>query len=449
MQAVILCNGSGTRMWPYNIHHNKVMLPLATRPLLKHTIDSLFEANVDTIVLTISTDDSEIKHHFGRDTRIKIVEVSQQLGTSDTLLKAKELINQEFVCLYGDCYIDREDIIAFCKQTTYSACVSRLHNDSTEMICTMIENNLVTNFVGHPRGSFDYFACGFKFDTEVFEYLPYNCGFFDNTKVGLGAPKEKYLESSIHEMIENNIEFNVYYCVNQVVDLDKPWDLMEANQIYNHTITTNIMTTITPGSTISDEAIIRGEVVLGKNSHIGSGVIIEGNCIIGDNTIIDNGAIIGSNCVIGNNCSIKNNCKIASHSSIGNNCIIDHTAEFLGGVLFDKVYLYHYGEYYGVIGKNSDLGAGTTCGTLRFDDGNTSHYVKGKRINPKKHGNACYIGDYSRTGVGVILQPGCKIGNKCVVSSGVILNEDLEDNTLIYPKQELIKKPWGDNKYNW
>jgi bifunctional UDP-N-acetylglucosamine pyrophosphorylase/glucosamine-1-phosphate N-acetyltransferase len=113
----------------------------------------------------------------------------------------------------------------------------------------------------------------------------------------------------------------------------------------------------------------------------------------------------------------------------------------------EGAYSYHYGEYWGVVGRNSDLGAATVCGTLRFDDQLTIHRVRNRREIPRTGANASYLGDYTRTGVNAILMPGVKVGAYSVVGAGVILNEDLPNNTLVYAKQELVTRPWGPERY--
>jgi bifunctional UDP-N-acetylglucosamine pyrophosphorylase/glucosamine-1-phosphate N-acetyltransferase len=113
----------------------------------------------------------------------------------------------------------------------------------------------------------------------------------------------------------------------------------------------------------------------------------------------------------------------------------------------EGAYSYHYGEYWGVVGRNADLGAATVCGTLRFDDQQTIHRVRGRREIPRSGANASYLGDFTRTGVNAILMPGVKVGPYSVVGAGVILNEDVPNNTLVYAKQELVKRPWGPEQY--
>ena len=181
---------------------------------------------------------------------------------------------------------------------------------------------------------------------------------------------------------------------------------------------------------------------------IRKGVIISGNCIIGDNTTIENGALLMGNNVIGSNCRISNYCYLDRGSVVGDRCVINHCAEF-AGVLFEGVYLYHYMELYGVIGENTDIGAATVCGTLRFDDGTTTHKIRGRKEIPLSHSNATYIGDFCRTGVNVIFAPGKKVGCYSIIGAGTIVDRDLPDKTLVYPKQELVFGEWGPEKYGW
>ena len=121
----------------------------------------------------------------------------------------------------------------------------------------------------------------------------------------------------------------------------------------------------------------------------------------------------------------------------------------MSGVLFDKVYLYHYCEMSGIFGTATDIGAATVCGTLRFDDGDTAHKINGRYETPTYGANATYMGEYCRTGVNAIIMPGRKIGSYSVVGAGVVLNEDVPSKTMISVKQELVKKPWGPERYGW
>ena len=125
-----------------------------------------------------------------------------------------------------------------------------------------------------------------------------------------------------------------------------------------------------------------------------------------------------------------------------------HAAEF-EGVLFDGSYLYHYMEIEGLLGFKVDIGASCVCGTLRFDEGDSRHTVRGRRETPRNFANGTYIGDYSRTGVNCTFYPGVTIGCNCAVGPGVVVTEDIPSGTAVLLKQELVTKPWGPQKYGW
>lgn len=450
MNVFILAGGSGKKIWPYNTCRNKTMIPIGNKPIIQHHVDALKKTSVDKVIIVAVNHVQEIRHWFKDESLIKIVELNKSIGSGYTLLQVEDYFNNDDIVIYGDCFINEEDLINFVEDKEAHVLLGQLHQESTEMICAEVENNCLKKLWGHPRGdNWKYFAVVFRLNKAAFKYIKTTEMYFNTTKVGVGSPEELYLENAINDMIKDGYSFSCKTSCHQIYDIDKPWHVLEANDDYNHFITNKLSTRMGTGSRISNLATINGHVVLGDNSFIGDYVVINGNVIVGDNTTIDNGAVIGDACVIGNNCQIRNHCKIGDGCTIGDDCIVDHTAELLGGILFHKVYLYHYGEFYGIIGRNTDLGAGTTVGTLRFDDGKTVHCIHGKKQIPLSYSNACFLGDYSRTGVGAILLPGCKVGCKSVVGSGVILNEDIEDETLVYPKQELIKTKWGDDKYGW
>ena len=53
------------------------------------------------------------------------------------------------------------------------------------------------------------------------------------------------------------------------------------------------------------------------------------------------------------------------------------------------------------------------------------------------------------TGVGAIFMPGVKIGYYSCIGGGAIVCEDVPERTLLLPRQEQIRKPWGPERYGW
>ena len=199
---------------------------------------------------------------------------------------------------------------------------------------------------------------------------------------------------------------------------------------------------IATGAKISDAAEINRRVVLGKTQLFGPRVVVNGTLIAGANNNITNGAILHVNIYIGDQCRISDYCDIQS-STIGNRCVVGNGAE-MSGVMFDKVYLYHYCEMSGVFGCTTDIGAATVCGTLRFDDRDTSIQVEDTKYRLTAQTLPTWV-TTCRTGVNAMIMPGKRIGSYSVVGPGVILYEDVPSKTMVKAKQELIKKPWDRN----
>lgn len=450
--VLILAAGEGTKFWPYQSTRNKVMFPLGNKPLIQHTVEACLEAGVSKIVIVVKHHIEPLVALFRDIPQVVFVKLDEAKGTAHSFVFGMEQCADEVSLLFGDVYIPNDELIQFLKgYRKNTIAVHRLIEDSRNVIACEVKDKHVVMFGAHQRGNaMTHVAVAFHAHRDWVFFAKTNPNRFSDLKVGVGSPFESYLEESINEMIKQKNTFSTSEIVGEVYDFDKPWHALYANAHYAQLLCSNLTQhDFSEGSSIHASARIEGSVKLGKNSHIGHNVWVRGNVIIGDDTIIDQGVILEGKLMIGDNCSLLNHCKVHGGSVIGPNNKLDQGFEFLGGLTLNHVYMVHYGEYYGCIGEHSDLGAGTTCGTLRFDDGLTSHVVKGRKETPLHFANASYLGDYTRTGVGAILMPGVKVGAYSVVGSGVILSNDIPDKRLVYVKQELVETDWGPDKYGW
>ncbi|HET6784778.1 MAG TPA: sugar phosphate nucleotidyltransferase [Erysipelotrichaceae bacterium] len=452
-EVIILAAGEGTKFWPYQSTRNKCMFPIANKPLIAYTVEALIEAGIEHIIIVSKTHTDPIRSYFKNIKQIEIIEVTQTKGSAESFVYGMERVVGNDICvLFGDCLIQKEDLIPFIQtSSSYCALVSQLREHSSNWIACQVKGDKLIQFGGHQRGNeMTHHMAGFTCDRDFLFIAEHNPNRFTQLKVGVGSPFESFIEESLNEIIKEGKTIKIIESKEPVFDCDKPWHALEANAYMTNKLCGQLTkNTFSEGSFIDDTARVEGYVQLGTNSKIGHNVWIKGNVIIGDNTIIENGVILEGNIVIGDECTLYNHCKVHSHTVIGNRNKFDQGFEFLSGVTLDHVYCVHYGEYYGLIGENTDLGAGTTSGTLRFDDQLSAHYVKGRKELPSNYANASYLGDYCRTGVGALLMPGVKVGAFSVVGSGVVLQRDVRDNTLIYVKQELIEEEWGVDKYGW
>ena len=448
---IILAAGSGSKIWPYSEIRNKTMIPIANKPILAFNVETALELGVNKITIVTGKFSNGINHYFASYEKVECITANSTSGSVDSLLAAEEKISNlsSFAVLYGDTIIQKNDLKELLNSKQNSILVSTLREATGNVIGTNIENGKISGILGHPREDITHRFAGFHLANNTLPYLKNTPDFMHDLQVGMMPVQERYIESTVADMIRANHEFSAIETKEVFYDIDKPWHILEANTGITELLCSKLTKNeLAEDTTIDSTADLRGFVKLGKGSKIGRNVIIEGNIIVGDNTIIDNGAIINSNVIIDNNVYIGNYCFISSGSSIGSECFLGHASEFWG-LLMNRIYLYHYMEMFGIIGENTDIGAGTVCGTLRFDDGNPTHNVKGKKEIPYCNSEAIYLGDYSRTGVNAIILPGVKTGVYSLVGPGVVLNKDLPNRKAVFVKQEQEIKDWGPEKYGW
>lgn len=112
MQAVILAAGKGLRLRPFTETKPKALIPIADKPLLEYTLESLPGA-ITEIVIVIGYLGEQIVEHFGNDWHgIPITYVTQPelRGTGDALLVATDVLHDDFLVVNGDDLYEKDDL---------------------------------------------------------------------------------------------------------------------------------------------------------------------------------------------------------------------------------------------------------------------------------------------------------------------------------------------------
>lgn len=106
VKAVILAGGLGTRLQPYTTFLPKPMLPLGEKPLLEHLISWIRRNKITDVVLCVSYLRKTIEDYFEDGARfgvkIEYAIADRPLATAGQLKTAEPLVNDTFVCVYGD-----------------------------------------------------------------------------------------------------------------------------------------------------------------------------------------------------------------------------------------------------------------------------------------------------------------------------------------------------------
>ncbi len=174
------------------------------------------------------------------------------------------------------------------------------------------------------------------------------------------------------------------------------------------------------------QALIYGNpdnVYIAKGAKIHPFVVLdvkEGPIIIEENTKIFPFARIEGPGVIGKNSMILGGAKIRECTSIGPVCRVGGEVE--ESIIHGYSNKYHDGFLgHAYVCEWVNLGAFTTNSDLKNDYSNVSVHIKDELVDSKSIKVGSFIGDYTKTSIGIILNTGTVIGVMCnVVGSGKI-----------------------------
>ncbi|MEK9166687.1 MAG: NTP transferase domain-containing protein [Patescibacteria group bacterium] len=168
------------------------------------------------------------------------------------------------------------------------------------------------------------------------------------------------------------------------------------------------------------EKSIAEDSQISKTAVINGNVVIESGVKIFDHAVIQGPAYIGKNSIVGNNALVR-------ASSIGKRSVIGFNTEVARSYVGDDTWF--HSNYIGdsIIGNNCGFGAGAICANLRLDE---------KKIEETNKLGAI-LGDNIRIGVNTSLMPGVKIGSNTMITSGLVIAQDIEAGKYVSGKIEL------------
>ncbi len=465
--AVILAAGAGRKFLPYNTVRNKCAFPIGNTPVVARLVLQLREIGFSRIVVVVGYEEASVRAALRPHLDSNIVFVRQASGAMGTVpatlsaLQSIGVTSESLLVAYGDVIVSTEDIRAVWQLHTQ-------HHATASFLCAPVGDSLAQDWIGcqikreRPKGGAlpdslqghstdSTFRMGgiFAFGAEALPYVQNAPATMTHVPVGGMPPVESDLAEVYANLLDEGKDVAAVVAKHPTADLDKCWNIFDAsNLVLQEQANLCTESRIHPTAKIADSAEITGNIIVEEGAVIGSRAVLKGFTSVGRNTQVINGAIVGEGVLIGAETRISDYCLVSGRSVIGNHCVVGHGGE-MDGIMLDHSYIWHYSEIFGVLGLSVDIGAATVCGTLRFDDGNTIHRLHGRRELPRLGSNATYFGDYCRTGVNVITQPGAKIGTYSCVGAGVVLYDDVPDRKLILLKQETIVRDWGPERYGW
>lgn len=107
MKAVILCGGRGSRLQSLTDRIPKPMIPFHGRPMLDHIIELFTTKGLSKPILCLGYKGEVIRDYFkNNNCSIQFSSVGEKASILKRLWSVRELVSEQFICIYGDTFID-------------------------------------------------------------------------------------------------------------------------------------------------------------------------------------------------------------------------------------------------------------------------------------------------------------------------------------------------------
>lgn len=394
MQAVIFAAGSSTRTYPLTVNIPKPLLKIANKTLIEHTLDQL-QGVVDDAIVVVGFKKEMMEEHIGpvyKAINVTFVEQKKQEGTGHALKLVEGLVEEHFLVMGGDDLFSRGDIQRCLAHKNCMLLEKR--GDARNFGLVEVKGRIVVGIKEKPKEKVaGLISCGlYVLERSVFDLKIKKSkrGEYEITDYLSQLAKKGLLE---YELVQD------YW-----LPISYPWDILIANAVMLGKMATPSLKGI-----IEPNATLKGFVSVGKGTLVKNGAYIEGPVLIGEN------------CVIGPNCYIRGG------TTVGNGCKVGNAVELKNSVLMDNVHVGHL-SYIGdsVIGKDTNIGAGTITANLRHDDATVKSDVKGALVDSGLRKLGAIIAEGVHTGVHTSLYPGRKIWPGKSTLPAEIVKEDIK-----------------------
>ncbi|RLF49028.1 MAG: hypothetical protein DRN20_03185 [Thermoplasmata archaeon] len=396
MEAVVLAAGEGLRLRPFTVSRPKVMIEIANKPIVEYVVRALAETGIRDIIMVVGYKKESVMSYFGNggayNVRIEYVVQKKQLGTAHALLTAKDALDSdEFLVLAGDNIVGSENLQPVIKSEAITVGVTESDIPSKYGV-VLHKNEYVIDIIEKPeRAEMRLINTGiYKLTSEIFDYIP-QC--IEEGKYGISHV--------LSHMIKTGTKIRWERVGSGWRDIVYPWDIVEANA---HALT-GISRRIE--GDVERNAVIKGRVVIGKDTVIRSGCYIRGPVIIGE------GCEIGPNVYISGGSVIGNDVTIMANSTVEESVIFDESIVGTSSHISRSV-----------IGWGSVLGSGVRCpsssATVVFGD---------EVFNLESTG--AMVGEGCKIMSNCVIMPGAIVGAYCKVKPLRVISGTIEDGSIV------------------
>jgi bifunctional UDP-N-acetylglucosamine pyrophosphorylase/glucosamine-1-phosphate N-acetyltransferase len=422
MKAVILAAGEGVRLQPITSTRPKHLIKVGGKPILERCLESLKASGITDMLIVVHYRGDMIRQYFGDGqkfgVKIDYVEQKATVGTGDAVGVVEPHLKDEFLLVYGDLLFTGEavkTVLDMHEKEKPAATMAVIPVDKPENygIVELERDTHIRRIVEKPNrqdAPTNLANAGiYVFSPEIFDRIK---------EISASSRGEWEITDAISLMLKQEKTFlAVRLSREDWFDIGRPWDLLEAN------CWALAKTVHKLAGLVENGAHLVGPVTVAETARVRSGAYVEGP------TVIDEESDIGPNCYI------------RPFTSIGKKVRVGNACEIKNSILMDGVHVGHL-SYVGdsIIGEKCNLGAGTITANYRLDSGTVKMMVKDKVVDTESKKLGAVLGDNVKTGINALLMPGVKVGVNSWVGPNVVVERDLDANTIVLLKQALEKR---------
>lgn len=328
MQALILAGGKGTRLRPLTVYTPKPIVPVVNRPFLLYQIETLRNAGVTDITLSLSYQPDKIEHLLGNGSEfgvnLRYITEPSPMGTGGAYKFASDSLRETTVVFNGDILanLDLSRVIEFHEANKADATLTLVPVEDVSRygVSEVDKTGRIVRFVEKPQG--DELA-----DLKV---NTINAGIYilePSILDMIAKDANRSFEYDVFpDILKRELPFYGYVMKDEYwLDIGTPANYLRAHhdflagKITGFEIETDAVSDIATKAEIDKRSVVGDDCTIKSgarilNSVIGPGVYIDEkatieNSVIWSHTRVSTaaeirGAIIGRSCHIGRNATV-------------------------------------------------------------------------------------------------------------------------------------------------
>ncbi|KYK36503.1 MAG: NTP transferase domain-containing protein [Theionarchaea archaeon] len=414
MKLVFLAGGVGKRMFP--IVKEKCLLTFLGKELILHQIDLAEKAGLTDVVIVSSSQNITDIQEVVKDKAEYVVQEHPR-GMADALLCA-----QDHICGEDILVVNPNDLFEL---SAYTNVLKAVKSGADSYILgykvkeyfpggyLQIEDGTVKGIVekpgpGNEPSDLVNLVVHYHKDADTL------VRFLKRTE----SERDDIYERALTSMIENGYTFEAVIYEGFWTAIKYPWHIFKAVQYF----VDRSESYIAESAEISEKATIKGKVIIEDDVRIFEYSTVNGPCYL------------GSGCIIGNNSLVRDYSHIGERTVIGfstevKNCYIGADCWFHTNYVGDSIIM-----------DGCSFGSGTVTANFRFDEQPVKVRINSEAVDTGMDKFGCIIGENCKTGINASIMPGMRIGPNSIVGSHVMVDQNLEPNTMLLVKQDQAKR---------